>query len=124
LININQEEEMRLDWKRVAVFVFVVGLFFGFMYYTFVGTNGNVEEIKERALIEIPERGWEIMRYEGYRYGSFGKHGGKVWYHVKDVNDPSIQYRVYITLWDGELHYHYGAPEKLSRFNIGIKEDI
>jgi hypothetical protein len=91
-------------------------LFLYFIYYCAVGTNGNIEEITARAPTEIPERGWEIMRYEGYQYGSFGKHGGRAWYH-------SIQYRVQVSLWDGELEYWYGSPEKVSRVNVEHKSN-
>jgi hypothetical protein len=86
--------------------------------YCFVGTSGNIDEIKARAPLEITERGWEMMRYEGWRYGSFGNHGGKVWYHVRNIDNHDIQYRVMVTLWGGELHYTYGQPERLNRFNV------
>ncbi len=94
-----------------------------FSIYALVGTNGNIQEIKERAVIEIPLRGWEIMRYEGYQFGSFGKHGGYAWYHVKTVGNDSIQYRVKVSLWDGELEYWYGQPETLNRINVDHKSN-
>ena len=112
--------------KTVFAVSLIIGLvvgFIGFLYYSIVGTRGNVEQIKVMARSEIPERGWEIMRYEGYEYGNFGKHGGNVWYHVRNTDDHSIQYRVSISLWDGELQYHYGAPERLNRFNIEHKNN-
>jgi hypothetical protein len=86
--------------------------------YGIVGTSGRVAEIKREAPAVIKERGWEIMRYEGYQFGSFAHHGGKVWYHVKDKTNPHIQYRVYICKWGGELHFYYNAPETLSRIQI------
>ena len=92
-----------------------------FLYYAVIGTDGNIEEIRARAPTEIPERGWEIMRDEGYQYGSFGRHGGYVWYHVRNTNDRSTQYRVKVSLWDGRLEYWYGAPEKLSRTNVDLQ---
>jgi len=58
------------------------------------------------------------MRYEGYQRGSWGNHGGKVWYHVRDAANENIQYRVYITEWRGELHFSYGEPEKLQRIDV------
>jgi len=89
-----------------------------FIGYGVVGTYEDVEEIKRRADIEIPLRNWEVVRYEGYEYGSFKNHGGKVWYHVKDKGHSNTYYRVYVTLWGGELHYAYGAPEVLNRINL------
>ena len=106
-----------------AFFTCFIAVFIGIVLYSIIGTSGRVDEIKERAVLEIPGRGWEILRYEGYRLGSFGRHGGKVWYHVQNVASPSIQYRVMITLWNDELHYTYGDPERLGRFNVEHKSN-
>ena len=99
-----------------AVFAAMVAL----LGYGAIGTSGNVEEIKKRFPAEVADRGWEILRYEGFQYGAFGKHGGRVWYHVADVNNSNIQYRVQVTLWGGELQYWYGAPEKLNRVELDL----
>lgn len=101
----------------------IVLLIIAFFYYAIVGTHGNIEAIRATAPSEIPDRGWEIMRDEGYQYGSFGKHGGRVWYHVRNIDDHSIQYRVQVTMWDGKLEYWYKDPEKLSRFNVEHKSN-
>lgn len=98
--------------------VSVIMMFIAFFLYSAVGTSGSVEEIKRIAPAAMKSRNWEIIRYEGWQYGSFDSHGGKVWYHVRNIDNHSIQYRVYITLWAGELHYMYGKPEPLSRVNI------
>lgn len=82
--------------------------------YGIIGTSTRVEEIKRLAPASIKERGWEIVRYEGYQYGSFSTHGGKVWYHVREKDNHAKQYRVYIVLWGGELHYYYGEPESMT----------
>lgn len=86
--------------------------------YGIIGTSSNVDQIKKLAPDVMSERGWEILRYEGYQFGSFGNHGGKVWYHVMNKNNPKIQYRVYVVLWGGELHFTYGEPEKLNRIDV------
>ena len=95
----------------------------GFMLisYSLVGTKYKVDEIKSMAPASIQERGWKILRYEGWQYGSWYNNGGKVWYHVADTAHPTIQYRIYITLWDDELHYCYGNPETLNRVEIQYK---
>lgn len=97
------------------IIIFVVALLVG---YSFIGTNEDVGEIKQRAPSEISSRNWELLRYEGYKYGSWGNHGGKVWYHVKDLGHKNTYYRVYVTQWDDELHFHYGDPESINRINI------
>lgn len=89
-----------------------------FPMYCMIGTNGNIPEILARAPGEMPNRGWEILRYEGYEYDNFGRHGGVAWYHVRNIDNHSIQYRVRVSLWDGQLEYTYGEPERLSRFNL------
>ena len=87
--------------------------------YAVIGTSGNVEEIKKLAPNDMEQnRGWSVIRYEGYQFGSFAKHGGKVWYHVKNKDNSSIQYRVHVTMWNDELQYYYSKPEELSRFDI------
>lgn len=89
--------------------------------YSTIGTGTRVDEIKAEAKESIESRGWKILRYEGYQWGSWAQHGGRVWYHVADVKDPSIQYRIFITKRGGELHYWYKNPEPLSRININHK---
>ena len=88
--------------------------------YSTVGTSGNVDEIKRIAPAAIEDRNWEIMRTEGWQYGSWAQHGGRVWYHVKNADNPNIQYRVQVTLWGDELQFYYGEPEKLSRVDLDI----
>lgn len=105
----------------MKTFISVLIILFLFCTYVFVGTSERVNEIKQRVPNEISSRGWKILRYEGYQLGSLGNHGGLVWYHVQDTNRPDIQYRVYVTLWDGELHYHYNQPEVLNRINVDVK---
>lgn len=90
----------------------------GLLTYGVVGTSGNVEYIKAAAPFEMKSRGWEILRYEGYQFGSFSTHGGKVWYHVKDLNHSNTYYRVCVSMWGDELQFYYGEPEKLGRFNF------
>lgn len=102
-------------WLLIAV-VFVI------LSYTIVGVPTRVDEIKKIAPTEMESRNWEIVRYEGFQYGSWNNHGGRVWYHVKNIDNPNIQYRVYITLWNGELQWNYGAPEILNRLDINIKK--
>jgi hypothetical protein len=40
--------------------------------YSIVGTDGKVNDIREKAPTEMSERNWEIIRYEGFKYGSWG----------------------------------------------------
>ena len=97
---------------------FSIALIILFIGYSAIGTSGNVGQIKVKAIVDIPLRGWKIVRYDGFQYGSWGRHGGKVWYHVKDLKAEDVYYRVSISMWNGELQYHYGEPEKLSRVNV------
>jgi hypothetical protein len=80
--------------------------------YSIVGTGEKVNDIREKAPTEMSERNWRIIRYEGFEYGSWGNHGGKVWYHVENIDNKNIQYRVFVTTWNNELQWHYGQPEK------------
>ena len=89
-----------------------------FLLYVTVGVGGNAEAIHARAQVEIPEIGWNIVRYEGHEWSSFGKHGGYCWYTVEEKSNPRIRYRVQVTLWAGELQYHYGSPEEMSRIDV------
>lgn len=107
--------------KFITGLITVIIIFITFILYGAIGTSTRVNEIKKRIPASMEERGWEILRYEGYRLGSFGNHGGKVWYHVRNKDNHEIQYRVMVTLWEDELHFVYGAPEKLSRVDLLIK---
>ena len=91
--------------------------------YSIIGTDGKVDTIREKAPLEMEERNWAIIRYEGFEYGSWGRHGGKVWYHVANIDNPNIQYRVFVTMWDGELQWHYGQPERLERLEVEFKSE-
>lgn len=99
---------------------YLVGFLGVFILYGAIGTAEHVDDIERLAPIEIKARGWEIMRHEGFEYGSFNKHGGYVWYHIKDLNVPNTYYRVHVTMWRGELQFYYGSPEKLSRVDLSI----
>ena len=90
--------------------------------YSLVGTSQHVQEIKRLAPIDIQKRNWKILRYEGYQFGSWANNGGKVWYHVQNIDNPNIQYRVYVTLWFGELQYCYGSPEPLNRIEVNAAQ--
>ena len=90
--------------------------------YTLIGTSVNVEKIKKIAPLEMQKKNWRILRYEGFQYGSWSDNGGKVWYHVANIDNPNIQYRVYVTLWDNELQYHYNQPEVLNRVQVDYKK--
>jgi hypothetical protein len=98
--------------KIAAIFVAAV-----LFLYTVFGTFENVDDIKAAAPTEFAKRNWTILRYEGYEYGSWYTHGGKVWYHVANTDNHDIQYRVSVTSWYGELQYYYGGPEQLIRVN-------
>lgn len=115
--------EERVENIGISIMLVGLGLIIGLLSYGIVGTEGRVPEIKERALKDISQRGWEVIRYESYDRGSFYNHGGKVWYHVRDKDDHGIKYRVYITLWGGELHYHYGKPESIDRVRVNLTKE-
>jgi len=99
--------------KRIVITAVVV-----LIGYSIIGTDGKVDTIREKAPLEMEERNWKIIRYEGFQYGSWGRHGGMVWYHVANIDNPNIQYRVFVTMWDGELQWHYGEPERLERLEV------
>lgn len=112
---------MKESTKSVIALATILAIVLGmisFCLYATIGTCERVDEIKERAPEEIASRGWEIMRYEGWQFGKFSTHGGKVWYHVRNKDNHDIQYRVFVVLWGGELHFVYGAPEKVNRVNV------
>lgn len=93
-----------------------------FLGYSIVGTGFNIDYIKQEAPKHMQERNWKILRYEGNQWGSWKTNGGKCCYHVCNIDNPSIQYRVEISSWRGELQYWYGAPENLSRLNINVNQ--
>lgn len=89
--------------------------------YSCVGTGGNIARIRQMAPSGMPERNWKILRYEGYQLDSWGRHGGVCWYHVANIDNPNIQYRVMVSLKGDELQYWYGQPEKLDRVEANIQ---
>ena len=105
--------------KTVIFFALIVLV----IAYSIIGTSGNVEQIKSMVPSDMTKRNWTIMRYEGYGFGSFAKHGGKVWYHVEDDAVINTYYRVHITLWNGELQYYYNKPETLNRIDVSYQDN-
>ena len=93
----------------------------GLFIYTISGTGTRVDEIQKRAPADIESRGWTILRGEDYQWGAWMYHGGKVWFHVAEKNNPEIRYRIYITLWNNQLHYHYNSPEIINNSQIIVK---
>lgn len=110
---------MRLE--RIMTVITIICIF-GLITYSLVGTSGNIELIKSKAPEDMEKRNWRILRYEGYSFDSWGDHGGGVWYHVANVDNPDVQYRVYVTMWNDELQYHYGGPEKYQIIHIHYNE--
>lgn len=102
-----------------ALGIITIVLFIG---YSIVGTSYKVNDIRKKVPEAMEARNWTILRYEGYQFGSWCNDGGKVWYHVADVDNPNIQYRVYVTMWKGELQYNYGDPIPLSRVNVNYND--
>jgi hypothetical protein len=100
---------------------FIVSIITLIVGYSIIGWDSKVEEIKRIAPTEIEKRGWRIITYDGYQWGSWSRHGGKVWYNVQDTLRPEIRYRINISMWKGELQYYYGEPEKLYQINIEDK---
>lgn len=104
---------MKKIFSIIGIVFFVI-----ILSYSLIGTATRVDRIKELVPQKVAERGWEIIRYEGYQYGSWDHHGGTCWYHVRNIDNHNIQYRVRVSIWNGELQWYYGAPEKLLRFDI------
>lgn len=110
------------DIASIIVTILCV-LIIGFSLYGCIGTEGKIDKIRAAAPSKIEQDGWVILREEGYRRGSFGKHGGYVWYHVCDADNPDIRYRVNVSMWKGRLEYHYGRPETLQRVNVNYNSN-
>jgi hypothetical protein len=79
--------------------------------YNRVGTSDNISAIKKLAPLAFSERNWKIIRYDGFKYGSWSKHGGTVWYHVANIDNPAVQYSVHVALWGNELQFYYYKAE-------------
>ena len=105
----------------MKVIITIISLLAIIFAYTIIGTSGNVTKIKQIVPLEMSKRNWKILRQGRWEYGSWNHHGGKVWYHVCNIDNPSIQYRVFVTMWNGELQWYYGKPEQLFRLDITQK---
>ncbi len=104
-------------WKYILGVVLGVTL----LGYSLIGTAHHVDNIVAVAPVTLEQRGFSIIRYDGFQYGSWSRHGGKVWYYVKDKTNPSIRYKVSISSWNGELQFYYDEPEKLQQLDITAK---
>jgi len=97
---------------------FVTLLAFCLFIYTNIGTCENVGKIKALVPKAFQERNWKIVRYDGFEYGSWNKHGGCVWYHVANIDNPAIQYCVNVALWNNELQFYYNKPELIEQTKL------
>lgn len=102
----------------------LIGFFIALISYAIIGSSSNIDELKKLVPEDIPSRNWEIVRYEGYEWGSFNKHGGTVHYHVKDKQFDNVYYRISVALWNNELQYYYGEPEGLNRVDVQVKNNL
>lgn len=113
--------KIKIDLNQILMFL-VTLLLLTILAYTIIGTSTKVNKIKKLVPLDVKKRGWNIMRYEGYEYGSWSHDGGIVWYHVCDTINTNIQYRVKVCLFNDELQYYYGKPEFSERMQIEIKK--
>lgn len=86
--------------------------------YTIVGTGSRVPEIERRAPAELEKMGFRILRCDGYQWNSWSKHGGVVWYHVAEKENPAIRYRIQCVLWAGKLQLYYGNAERVENLQL------
>jgi hypothetical protein len=109
------------NWMLLSIVPIIIVLFLITILYSIVGVGTRIDTIKKMVTPQVmAERNWKILRYEGFQYGSWMTHGGKCWYHVANIDNPNIQYRVQVSLWGDELQWWYDKPETLNRVSVNL----
>ena len=84
--------------------LFVVALIS--LVYVGCGTN-NLDYVKENAAAKWASVGYEVIGYEGYRWGfQFKTYGGAHVWHTLQRNNNGIIYTGYLQRWGNEIHVY------------------
>lgn len=70
-------------------------------------SSANLEEVKKVAPARWQELGFQIVGYEGYRWGQHlapGYGGAQVWYTLHRIPDNGITYTGSLQKWGNEYH--------------------
>lgn len=66
----------------------------------------NVDDIKIHAEKTLNDAGYEVVGYEGYKWGAFGTFGGCVYYNLKRFDDDKVVYSACVSKWGDEYHIY------------------
>jgi len=73
------------------------------------GSSGNLDYVKDRAEETLNEHGFDVVGYEGYKwgFGGYNNYGGaRVWYTIKKQSDNGITYNAALQRWGDEIHLY------------------
>lgn len=75
-----------------------------------IGSPSNVSWLKERAADKWRAQGFEVVDYEGFKWGLGGygtPYGGaEVWHRLRKVPDNGITYSGHLKRWGNEVHVY------------------
>ena len=73
-------------------------------------SNGNLEYVKENAADRWKEVGFEVVGYQGHRWGLGGmgsQYGGaRVWHELRKIPDNGITYSGSLVRWGDNLEVY------------------
>lgn len=83
-----------------------------------VGSSGNLDWVKQRAVAKWEMQGFSVIDYEGYKwgFGGFGTPygGAQVWYRLRHSTTGAI-YSGYLLRWGDEVHVY--GPDYFSKLS-------
>jgi|GEM_PF-3087908 len=95
------------EWNDLFIALAIACIVVGIIIWLGIGSSGNLNYVKERSEIRFQELNYEIIGYEGYRFGFWGYNdfgGAHVWYLLKKNPDNGIIYKGSLQRWGDEIH--------------------
>ena len=81
-------------------------------------SSSNLEYVKENAPAKWEVQGFQVIDYEGFKWGKLGfgtSYGGAyVWHRLKKIPDNGVTYSGCMQLWGDELQVY--GPEAIDAF--------
>lgn len=93
--------------KNLAVVV-VTGVGLAYFAACTLGTDANLDHVRERSVARWQEVGYEVVGYKGYQWGATpfpGYGGARVWYSLRREG-TNVIYTGSLWRWGDEIHVY------------------
>ena len=100
----NNVNTIKARFKQVAISA-LAGWVFTYAVVTVIGTDANLEYVKDHAVQRWQQVGYQVVGYEGYQGGAtwWRNYGGARVYYTLRREGSSATYSGYLQRWGDEI---------------------